>query len=230
MKKSLVSGFLVGLLGFSISAFAFWEPIVQTKAAGTSITSQQNELQMTPDLLANIKSFLALYVQTSLENKSITIDLNTGKIVTISPNADSESASSPSNSASMIFPTEGKISAGFHTGHYAIDISNSNSPHIWAVADGTIMKVIADCVEGNFSCGGGYGNHVIIDHGNGLHTLYSHLASINVKVGDPVHQGDILGKMGITGRVSDKDIHLHFEVHKNGVKEDPKKYVISSQE
>lgn len=65
----------------------------------------------------------------------------------------------------------------------------------------------------------GYGKYVIIDHGNGLTTLYAHLASWNVKVGDELQAGDTVGIGGNTGRSF--GAHLHFEMKYNGVYIDP---------
>lgn len=65
----------------------------------------------------------------------------------------------------------------------------------------------------------GYGKYVIIDHGNGLTTLYAHLASWKVKVGDQVQAGDTIGIGGNTGRSF--GAHLHFEMKYNGVYIDP---------
>lgn len=65
----------------------------------------------------------------------------------------------------------------------------------------------------------GYGKYVIIDHGNGLTTLYAHLASWNVKIGDELQAGDTIGIGGNTGRSF--GAHLHFEMKYNGVYIDP---------
>ncbi len=119
----------------------------------------------------------------------------------------------------FIFPTRGKITQGFHAGHYAFDIGNPDRPAIWAAGVGTVVKVVSGCAEVSYRCGGGYGNHVIIDHGNGLQTLYGHMTYPTVAVGDKVTQGEVIGKMGRSGNVRGRTgIHLHFEVHKNGVK------------
>jgi murein DD-endopeptidase MepM/ murein hydrolase activator NlpD len=60
----------------------------------------------------------------------------------------------------------------------------------------------------------GYGNHIIIDHGNGFQTLYAHLSSFRVEVGQNVAKGSIIGIMGSTGRST--GTHLHFEIRQNG--------------
>ncbi len=125
----------------------------------------------------------------------------------------------------FIFPTRGIITQGFHPGHYAFDIANRDRPAIWAAGSGTVVKVVSGCANVSYSCGGGYGNHVIIDHGNGLQTLYGHMTYPTVKVGDHVTQGQVIGKMGRSGNVRGiTGIHLHFEVRKNGVKMLPSNY------
>ena len=66
---------------------------------------------------------------------------------------------------------------------------------------------------------------MIIDHGDGLQSLYAHLDHLNVSVGDYVEQGQTIGQMGNTGRVyGATGIHLHWEVIKNGVKQYPGNY------
>lgn len=69
----------------------------------------------------------------------------------------------------------------------------------------------------------GYGNIIIIDHQNGVHTWYAHLHKINVKVGDVVKKGTAIGELGNTGYSTGP--HLHFEVRENGTPVNPSKYV-----
>lgn len=129
------------------------------------------------------------------------------------------SDATPAIGKMFIFPTRGKITQGYHSGHYAIDIADRSKPPVWAAASGTVVKVSVG------TWGGGYGNHVIIDHGNGVKTLYAHFDSVNVVVGQHVNQGDVIGIMGNTGRVYGiTGIHVHWEVIINGVKQNPMNY------
>lgn len=119
----------------------------------------------------------------------------------------------------LIFPTIGQLTQGFRSGHYAYDIGNRTKPPIWAAAEGTVITA----KQGGW--GGGYGNHVVVDHGNGVKTLYAHMDHLLVKTGDQVSQGEVIGQMGNTGRVRGATgIHLHFEVIDNGVRKAPSKY------
>jgi len=69
----------------------------------------------------------------------------------------------------------------------------------------------------------GFGNTVIIDHGNGLQTVYAYNSAILVKVGDAVERGSVIAKAGSTGRA--KEPSLHFEVRKNGEPQNPAYYL-----
>ncbi|MFO0780308.1 MAG: M23 family metallopeptidase [Candidatus Gracilibacteria bacterium] len=135
------------------------------------------------------------------------------------------SKDAPVGTKPFIFPTRGKITQGFHAGHYAFDIGNADRPAIWSAGAGTVVKVVSGCADVSYRCGGGYGNHVIVDHGNGLQTLYGHMTYPTVSVGQSVTQGEVIGKMGRSGNVRGRTgIHLHFEVRKNGVKKSPADY------
>ena len=70
---------------------------------------------------------------------------------------------------------------------------------------------------------GGYGNMVEINHGNGLATRYGHLSKIDVKVGQLVRIGEVIGQIGSTGRSTGP--HLHYETRINGEAVDPQKFL-----
>jgi len=101
----------------------------------------------------------------------------------------------------------GSRKGGFH---YGIDIGNKRGTPIVAAASGVVTKVLSSCKEGNSSCGGRYGNYVLIQHPNGTSTMYAHLNNVSVSVGVSVSQGQNIGTLGSTGRSTGP--HLHFEV------------------
>lgn len=106
----------------------------------------------------------------------------------------------------LIWPTTGLITQYPSWYHMAIDIANSEAPGIMAADSGVVSLVQY--------LNWGYGQHIMIDHGNGIQTLYGHLQAIYVKVGDRVAKGQVIGRMGSTGRST--GTHLHFEVRNNG--------------
>ena len=104
----------------------------------------------------------------------------------------------------------------YHTG-IDIDGYQSMGSPIVAADSGTVIMAQSY---------GGYGNCIIIDHGNGMSTLYAHLSSMYVSVGQCVSQGETIGGVGNTGTCYGIDgIHLHFEVMINGTQVDPQGYI-----
>ncbi|MDW0114329.1 M23 family metallopeptidase [Sporosarcina saromensis] len=89
--------------------------------------------------------------------------------------------------------------------HQGIDIARPSTRAIFAADNGVVTKATRHST---------YGNYIVISHNNGYETLYAHLSSIEVKVGQTVPQGTKIGVMGSTGRST--GVHLHFEVMKNG--------------
>ena len=71
--------------------------------------------------------------------------------------------------------------------------------------------------------GDGYGNYIILDHGNGFKTLYGHNSALCVSVGDIVSQGDLIAYSGNTGNSTGP--HLHFEIHLDDEKVDPERFL-----
>lgn len=99
--------------------------------------------------------------------------------------------------------------------HPGMDIAASRNTPVRASADGVVTTSGWDET---------YGYSVIIDHGFGLNTVYGHNSRNLVQVGDRVSRGQTIGFLGSTGRSTAP--HLHFEVRKNGVPEDPRKYLL----
>lgn len=116
----------------------------------------------------------------------------------------------------FIRPIAGGIKTQNVHGHNGVDIGAKIGTTIRATADG---KVILARVGG---WGGGYGNYVIIQHPNGMQTLYAHMSTVNVSVGDSVSQGDSIGAVGNTG--DSHGAHLHIEIHKKGGANPPNRF------
>jgi len=123
---------------------------------------------------------------------------------------------------SLIKPTSGVITSRFgsndsvrsHT-HSGLDIGAPRGTPIKAAAAGTVTYA------GNAH--DGYGNYVVIAHGNGVQTVYAHCSVLLVKKGQKVSQGERIAKVGSTGNSTGN--HLHFEVRKNGISYNPQNYV-----
>lgn len=135
----------------------------------------------------------------------------------------------PDEGKKLIYPTTGNLTQGFRGGHLGYDIANPAKPDVWASAEGTVVKASGGChpreIHVDRGCGGGYGNYVVIDHGDGLQTLYAHLETVYVSEGEQVARGQAIGKMGSSGRTYGRTgIHVHFEVFDNGVKRNPGRY------
>ncbi|MDZ5471675.1 M23 family metallopeptidase [Bacillus sp. 31A1R] len=98
--------------------------------------------------------------------------------------------------------------------HKGIDIARPGNLTIKAADNGVVVSAGWD---------GGYGNKIVIDHNNGFRTVYAHLSSISVNVGQTVEKGSQIGVMGSTG--DSTGTHLHFEIYKNGSLKNPMNYL-----
>lgn len=124
-----------------------------------------------------------------------------------------------------IWPTRGWVTSRFgyrlspFTGlrefHQGLDISTQMGTPIISPADGVVVRV---------GMQGGYGKMITIDHGYGCTTRYGHVSKAMVKVGSRVKRGQVIAAVGTTGRSTGP--HLHYEIHKNGLPVNPKRYIL----
>lgn len=154
--------------------------------------------------------YTALVAELEEESEALAAELRRYRFV----------AGAPGDGATFVWPTDGGVSSGFggrthpifgdvrqHTG---IDIPAPAGQPIYAAARGRVLHA---------GSRGGYGNAVVLDHGNGLTTLYAHQARVVVRPGQVVDQAEHVGYVGSTGFSTGP--HLHFEVRVRGLPSDP---------
>lgn len=123
-----------------------------------------------------------------------------------------------------LWPARGLVASGFGVRlspftdtkvfHRGLDIVATKESPARAAAGGRVVRSGFESL---------YGNLVVIDHGNGYRTVYAHLAEKAVAEGDTVQKGDVIGKVGETGRTTGP--HLHYEVHVNGLPVNPIRFL-----
>ena len=116
----------------------------------------------------------------------------------------------PQGTGNFMWPTSGYLTQGYWLGHQAIDLGAPTGTPIYAADAGYVAAT---------GWMGGYGNYVIVNHGNGFETLYAHLSEIRAIAGQGVDRGHVIGLVGSTGRSTGP--HLHFEIRQGGVKRNP---------
>lgn len=169
------------------------------------------------DIVTSEEAISKLYEKVEIKTKSkkttgssstmiAATGVNTGKKVALGIN--------------LMRPLAGSVTSRFGarwgSSHKGIDIGGSKGAAIKAAASGTV-------VLSQYGYNGGYGNYVIISHGNGVQTVYGHCTSLTVNVGQTVSQGDVVATVGSTGRSTGN--HLHFEIRVNGVAQNPQNYL-----
>ena len=123
--------------------------------------------------------------------------------------AGSACSGGPVGGGGFIWPAANHFLSGndYYAGHLGIDIAAGEGAAVYAAAAGVVVRAAS-------GWNGGYGNVIMIDHGNGFATLYGHLSQINVTVCQGVGAGTMIGLAGNTG--NSFGAHLHFEVRLNG--------------
>lgn len=118
------------------------------------------------------------------------------------------------------YPVQGTTTRRFdiNNGHYGLDIAVQSGTAFHAIADGVILSR-----EWTFD----YGYVIVVQHADGILTIYKHAQTVNKATGDVVRRGDVLGTLGDIGILSSGP-HIHIEVWKNGIPLNPQNYLINS--
>lgn len=197
------------------------EPIpLSVREAGTGGSQKYKSLEgfENSDLMANTATIMdklrkKMYVQSKsydevaelIKNKELMLS----SIPAIMPVANKDLTRVASGYGMRIHPIYKTYK--MHTG---MDFTAPVGTDIYTTGNGTVSHI-----EYN---SGGYGNHVVVDHGFGFQTLYAHMHKISVKRGQKILRGEVLGTVGNSGTSTGP--HLHYEVIKNGVKINPANY------
>jgi murein DD-endopeptidase MepM/ murein hydrolase activator NlpD len=163
------------------------------------------------------------------DNEHVPVIKNGAKIASASAappaKTSSQAATAPQTDSTAQWPIHGEITTEFgvphkpyQTYHTGIDISDGKRSGITPIhpyKPGRVIQVIHSNVS--------LGNHIVVDHGNGITSVYGHMYSTNVKVGDQVDKNSVLGTEGTTGASTGP--HVHFEIYLNGKLQNPHNFV-----
>lgn len=164
--------------------------------------------------IANMIAGIALMIMLLISLQDLTPVVNkwSSRVDSIQNTADNLSNIGKGKWA---MPMKGELTQGFRgNDHHGIDISAPIGRVVEATRKGEVKSIGWHDI---------YGNVVIVDHGNGLESVYAHLQGISVKVGYPLIEGDNIGTCGNTGKSTGP--HLHFEIRRNGKAIDPLPYL-----
>ena len=195
------------------------------------LAKQQDELQQVDEAAALIAEYAATQkgyeeLAAAEEKEAKEIESQIKKLLETSDVIPSPGGFIWPVSTSKIItsPMGGRVSPGGigSTNHRGVDIGGVGTTSA-AMATKAGKVILAKTVVYGSYGGSGYGNYVVVDHGGGYTTLYAHLTSVSVSVGQMVSQGDTVGITGSTGNSTGP--HLHYEVMINGVNQNPLDYL-----
>ncbi len=194
-------------IGAELRILPFLGAIYKVKP-GDTLTSIARRWNVTPE---RITAYTANRIRNRLVQPGQEVVIPDGYLsLNIAPPAASPSAT-------VAWPLRGWLTQRYSARHPAIDVATSYGATVYAAGSGTVVRT-----GWLFT---GYGYSVIINHGDGLQTLYSHLKGPLVSVGQWVRRGRAIGAVGSTGRSTGP--HVHFEVRKNGERVNPLLYLPS---
>ena len=202
----------------------------QISEAAAVVASYQAEINANAEILNQINAADAA-LQARIDAK--VQELNAAAAAAAAANSGSNGTTTVSGggqgTGSLVWPTDSTYITsvqgprthpvtGEYKNHGGTDIGASYGSSIYAADSGTVVTVGYDA--------NGYGNYVMIDHGNGMQTLYGHMSSVAVSQGQSVSKGQVIGYVGSTGLST--GAHLHYEVRQNGERVNPENYYSQS--
>ena len=188
-----------------------------------NLTEEQKELQKQIDEYENQMAILKRKEQEQAAKEAEQAKANSS-----SSSSSGSSSSSVQSTGQFLWPVPSSTTISSKYGyrihpiygtkklHAGIDIAAAGGANIVAADSGTVML-------SSFGYNGGYGNYIIINHGNGVTTRYAHCSDLYVKAGETVTKGQVIAAVGSTGASTGN--HCHFEVRINGESKDPLNYL-----
>lgn len=220
-RVRIVAGSVAFLMGLGISLISVF-PVYSQVAPGTEVICYS---VVTLEAGADLRDIATRYKTTvaEIQKGNSATPLRPGVTLTIQENTIRESQGiSRGSVTSWNWPVIGVNSSayGWRNGdfHHGLDIATPSGSLIRAARAGKVSKT---------GWVGVYGLTVMIDHGNGVQTLYAHNSKILVKVGDSVIGGEEISLSGNTGNSTGP--HLHFEIRRNGKTVDPEDYLLKNR-
>ena len=219
-RTKIVVGSVAFLIGLSFSLVSVF-PVYSQVAPGTEVICYS---VVTLEAGADLRDLATRYNTTVAKISARNSALRAGVTLTIQENTQKEVSSGISGGSvpAWHWPVIGAISSvyGKRNGdfHHGLDIATPSGSLIQAARAGKVTKT------GWF---GVYGLTVMIDHGNGIQTLYAHNSKVLVKVGDSVKVGEGISMSGNTGNSTGP--HLHFEIRQNGQTMNPENYLLKTR-
>lgn len=205
---------------FYLSSFKDAEEVIEQLEEKDS--ANQDDLGIVEKYGKELKKFTSIKTCVSkLYEEKVVVPTYSYSYAPASNYSTGSSSAMVSLGISLINPVSGVITSRYgsndsvrdHT-HSGLDIAAPGGTSIKAAASGTVT------FSGN--AGDGFGNYVIVSHGNGVTTVYAHCSELLVSAGQSVSQGEVIARVGSTGNSTGN--HLHFEVRKNGITYDPQYY------
>ncbi len=185
---------------FNLFAFNFFVKAIKPFSRLSRRVFETSRIRQIFGLMV-VSSFLSItFLPSSFSAIQTKVDTNLLEIEVVDPET-------VETKQSIRLPVDSFIvSQGYNFFHPGIDLATIKGTPVYPIMEGSVVLIN----YGRF----GYGNHVLIDHGNGRQSLYAHLAKIEVKEGEKVTFDSILGLIGSTGKSTGP--HLHLQIFDNG--------------